>query len=78
VTYADADWQSAGVAVETELNLYYWDGQQWRAILPCAGCSQDVVNNRITVVLDHLTEFALLADGRSQHYLPFLTDAGHE
>jgi hypothetical protein len=77
VTYADADWQTGGVALETELNLYFWNGEQWRAILPCANCSHDVVSNRITVVLDHLTQFALLANGRSQLYVPLVTHAEH-
>jgi hypothetical protein len=39
-----------------------WNGTAWIAILPCAGCSLDTVNNRITAVLDHLTEFALLVN----------------
>jgi hypothetical protein len=34
---------------------------QWIGLLPCAGCSLDTVNNRLIAVLDHLTEFGLLA-----------------
>jgi hypothetical protein len=60
LNYQDADWQVAGIPTEANLNLYYWNGTTWVALLPCAGCSLDTVNNRITVVLDHLTEFALL------------------
>jgi hypothetical protein len=62
LNYSDADWQAAGIPAEENLNLYYWNGSAWVAILPCAGCSLDTVNNRITVVLDHLTEFALLGN----------------
>jgi hypothetical protein len=62
LNYSDADWQAAGIPAEENLNLYYWNGSAWVGILPCAGCSLDTVNNRITVVLDHLTEFALLGN----------------
>jgi hypothetical protein len=31
-----------------------------------------MAGNRITVVLDHLTVFALLANGHSQVYLPLV------
>ena len=60
LNYSDADWQAAGIPAEENLNLYYWNGSAWVGILPCAGCALDTVNNRITAVLDHLTEFALL------------------
>ena len=60
LNYQDADWQAAGIPAEANLNLYYWNEATWVALLPCAGCSLDTVNNRVTVVLDHLTEFALL------------------
>ncbi len=60
LNYQDADWQNAGIPAEENLNLYYWNGTAWVAVLPCAGCSLDTVNNRITAVLDHLTEFVLL------------------
>jgi hypothetical protein len=62
LNYSDADWQAAGIPAEENLNLYYWNGTAWVGLLPCAGCSLDTVNNRITVVLDHLTEFALLGN----------------
>jgi parallel beta-helix repeat protein len=62
LNYLDSDWQNAGIPAEANLNLYYWNGTAWVGILPCAGCSLDTVNNRITVVLDHLTEFALLGN----------------
>ncbi len=62
LNYQDGDWQAAGIPDENNLNLYYWDGAAWVAVLPCAGCSLDTVNNRITAVLDHLTEFALLGN----------------
>ncbi len=61
LTYADADWQAAGITDENQLNLYYWDGSSWVGLLPCDGCSLNTVNNRLMAVLDHLTEFGLLA-----------------
>lgn len=70
--YEDSDWQAAGIADETSLNLYYWDGDIWAPVLPCAGCTLDVVGNVITARLDHLTEFALV--GRTTRiYLPLIT-----
>ena len=60
LNYQDADWQAAGIPAEENLNLYYWNGTAWVAILPCDGCSLDTVNNQLIAVLDHLTEFALL------------------
>ncbi|MCX6029266.1 MAG: right-handed parallel beta-helix repeat-containing protein, partial [Chloroflexi bacterium] len=62
LNYQESDWQNAGIPVEENLNLYYWNGTTWVAVLPCAGCTLDTVNNRITAVLDHLTEFALLGN----------------
>jgi len=71
IHYADSDWQNAGLTDEANLNLVYWDGAGWVLLLPCAGCGVDTVNNVLTVVLDHFTEFALVG---SQYpiYLPFI------
>lgn len=60
LNYADSDWQAAGITTEESLNLHYYNGSAWAPMLPCAGCSLDTTNNRLTAVLDHLTEFALL------------------
>jgi hypothetical protein len=62
LNYQDSDWQNAGIPAEENLNLYYWNGSVWVGLLPCDGCALDTVNNRITAVLDHLTEFALLGN----------------
>ncbi|MCE7983871.1 MAG: DUF11 domain-containing protein [Caldilinea sp. CFX5] len=59
INYNEADLQNAGITDEQSLNLYYWDGAQWVAILPCAGCQLDTVQNTITVTVDHLTLFAM-------------------
>ena len=61
VAYGDSGLGAAGSEVEPYLNLYWWDGGAWRGILPCAGCSHDTEGQTFTVVLDHLSEFALLA-----------------
>jgi hypothetical protein len=62
LNYQDSDWQTAGIPVEENLNLYYWDGAKWGAMLPCSGCALNMVGNHLTVVLEHLTEFALLGN----------------
>jgi len=60
VAYADRDWQSAGITDETTLNVYWWDGAAWNALVPCPGCSHNTDDNEFVILLDHLTEFALL------------------
>jgi hypothetical protein len=74
IAYDGDDLFAAG-AFPSELNLTYWDGANWQNILPCAGCSNDTDNRIVTVVIDHLSEFALLADTstRSHTYLPVIT-----
>ncbi|MEZ4591653.1 MAG: hypothetical protein R3D55_11015, partial [Chloroflexota bacterium] len=47
---------------ENDLTLSYWDGSQWQSAYPCAGCSLNISQNRITVLIDHFTEFALTAE----------------
>jgi hypothetical protein len=54
----------------SKLNLYYYDGTAWRATLPCQGCSLDTVNHTITVLLDHLTTFAVMAPGAAPSTSP--------
>jgi hypothetical protein len=58
--YQDSDWQDAGIEDESTLSLYYWNGSQWEAVLPCSGCSLDTVNNELVAVLGHFSEFGLL------------------
>ncbi len=69
--YTDVDWQSAGLIEESALNLYFWDGQAWVPILPCAGCTHDQVNNLMIVRLNHLTLFALRST-ETHIALPFI------
>jgi hypothetical protein len=59
VRYEEQDWQAAAIASEESLTLAYWNGSQWVNLLPCAGCSLNTTDNRLTILLDHLTEFAL-------------------
>lgn len=72
VHYRDEDWQKAGISPESSLNLTWWNGSQWVKLLPCPGCSLDTQRNIITVVLDHLTRFALMGEAPSDRklYLP--------
>jgi hypothetical protein len=74
ISYTDEQLAALGVA-EADLNLAFWDGSAWVNVLPCGGCGVDTVNNRLTAVLDHFTEFALVGsvatgDGKSRVYLP--------
>jgi hypothetical protein len=72
LTYTDTDWQKAGISHESQLNIYWWDGKAWVGLLPCPGCQHDPTNNRFVILLDHLTEFALLGRQETQIYLPLL------
>jgi hypothetical protein len=58
ITYTDAQLAALGIS-EANLNVMYWNGTSWMAMLPCAGCGIDLVNNRITIIANHFTEFAL-------------------
>ena len=54
------------------LNLYWWDGDTWQGLLPCEGCYHDVEEQRFVVILDHLTEFAVLAGEQPDSFLLYL------
>jgi len=76
ISYSDAEIAALGIN-EANLNLAFWNGSAWVNVLPCAGCGVDTVNNRLTAVLDHFTEFALFSgelpaagDGKMRVYLP--------
>jgi len=68
IRYKDEDWQNGGVANEADLNVFYWTGATWRAVLPCDGCSHDAAENLFVVKVDHLTLFSI--QGRAYLYLP--------
>jgi ELWxxDGT repeat protein len=78
LTISYTDEQLAALSIdEADLNLAFWDGSAWVNVLPCDGCGVDTVNNRLTAMLDHFTEFALFSgelpavgDGKSRVYLP--------
>lgn len=58
LTYTDEQLAQRGIS-ESTLNVVYWNGSQWVKMLPCTDCGIDTVNNVITVVANHFTEFAL-------------------
>jgi hypothetical protein len=73
IEYDSYDLLASGIANPADLNLVFWNGAEWEEILPCAGCSVDVEARRITLILDHFTEFALVApkeDSLKIIYLP--------
>jgi hypothetical protein len=61
ISYDPNDLLAAGIDDPQELNLLHWDGLTWVSTLPCEGCSIDTSARLVTVVLDHLSEFALAA-----------------
>ncbi|MFN8569150.1 MAG: ELWxxDGT repeat protein [Kouleothrix sp.] len=67
--YDDATLAALGVA-EAGLNVAFWNGSAWVDLLPCAGCGVDTVNNRVTIVLDHFTEFVLIGGAARWLYMP--------
>jgi hypothetical protein len=78
VDYSASGLQAAAAEAEEQLNLYWWDGGAWQGLLPCEGCSHDSEGQRFIVVLDHLTEFAVLAGQlppTSRVYLPLVSKA---
>lgn len=72
--YQDADWQAAGIADETTLNLAYWDegAGEWVTLLPYAGCSLDTTDNRLVVMVDRPGEVVLYGMAETRVYLPFV------
>lgn len=76
LAYSDSDWQSAGIADESLLNLAYWEAAngQWVNVLPCEGCSLDTEQNHLVATLNHLTEFALLASTEATDTTPPTTN----
>jgi hypothetical protein len=63
VTYSDADLAERGIDEET-INLAFWNGNEWESLLPCTPCGVDRINNRITVVIDHFSQFAVTGSVR--------------
>jgi hypothetical protein len=68
LNYTDAE-LAAQQIYESSLNSVYWNGSTWVNLLPCAGCTVDMINNRVTLISNHFTEFALVGLGNPQ-YLP--------
>src|SRR5262249_12655497 len=72
LSYTDEELAALGVS-EGSLNVAFWNGSAWEEALPCTGCGVDTANNRITVVLDHFTEFAVVATaGETKVFLPLV------
>lgn len=70
IDYTDAELAERGLSEDT-LNVAWWDGSAWVNLLPCAGCGVDKINNRVTVLVDHFSEFSLT--GSAQIFLPTVT-----
>jgi hypothetical protein len=71
VSYTDADLTALGVS-EASLNLGFWNGSVWVALLPCVECSVNTSNNTITVKLNHFTEFSLYGAARRSIFVPLV------
>ncbi len=61
IKYDTAELLLAGIVNPEDLNVVYWNGTEWTEILPCEGCGINTATSTVTLVLDHLTEFALVA-----------------
>jgi hypothetical protein len=72
IRYDASDLLAAGIIDATQLNLLFWNGDEWETVLPCQGCVVDPANLTVTVILDHFTEFALAAPNINKVYLPLL------
>ncbi|HAJ37714.1 MAG TPA: hypothetical protein DCL15_18755 [Chloroflexi bacterium] len=70
IEYTDAELAERSLSEDT-LNVAWWDGAAWVNLLPCAGCGVDKANNRVTVRIDHFSEFSLT--GSAQIFLPTVT-----
>ena len=72
INYSASELAFADIFDPAKLNVIYWDGAEWVEILPCDGCRVDTENQTVVLVLDHLTEFALVSSFEATHvlYLP--------
>lgn len=57
---------------ESSLSMQFWGGNAWVDLLPCNGCSFNPMDNRLTVVLDHLSEFVVAGQKLEHVYLPLI------
>jgi hypothetical protein len=71
VRYSDAELAAYGVD-ESRLTLAYWDSTRWVPLSSCESCTHDPVANCIRVMINHLTEFALIGQHTNTVYLPLL------
>jgi len=69
INYTDAEIAALSIN-EASLNLRFYNGSSWVSLLPCEGCTVDMVNNRVTVSLNHFGEFALVGTIESKVFLP--------
>ncbi len=72
VSYGGSDFTSSVAGRVDTLNLYWWDGDTWQGVLPCEGCYHDSAGQRFVVVLDHLTEFAVLSGELPYDFIQYL------
>ena len=66
LTYTDTQLAARRVS-QDNLNLAWWSGSAWRAMLPCVGCGVDTANRRVMVEGNQLSEFALLSGVPTMH-----------
>jgi len=69
INYTDAEIAALSIN-EASLNLRFYNGSSWVSLLPCEGCTVDMVNNRVTVSLNHFGEFALVGTIERKVFLP--------
>jgi hypothetical protein len=59
VAYEDQDWQMTEIEKEENLNLYWWDGQDWQPLLPCSDCVQDMLAKTFSITMDRPDRFGV-------------------
>jgi hypothetical protein len=69
IDYTDAQLAAAGLS-EADLDLLFWDGARWVSVLACEGCGVDRSNNRVSVKLNHFSEFVLAARAMRYVFVP--------
>jgi hypothetical protein len=68
VNYAEGDIERI---LEETVELLYWDGAVWTDD-GIVSVSHDMVNNQLTVTIEHLSEFAMFGEGYLEVYLPVI------
>jgi hypothetical protein len=62
LTYSTSMLTAASIGSEASLALVRWDGSVWQRLTPCAACSFDPAEHRLTVPIGAVGEYALVGE----------------